>query len=314
VEILSVTSPNIIILTGPTASGKSALALAIAQHLPCVILNADSQQVYRELPILSAQPSKAEQQQTPHRLYSYLSANDICTAARWLGDVIPEIHNAWNANILPILVGGTGMYIKSLMQGLAEIPAVAPEILQQLILRAQNEGPEILHRELEKFDPEIAAKLKLRDQQRIIRALSVFLSTQKPLSYWQKKPVLKPLPQANWQLFALCPERQLLYQQAETRFDKMLEDGAIEEVKSLAQLNLNPEKPILKSHGVPEISAYLAGHLSLDAMKEQAIRNVRHYIKRQLTWIRQQWSQDSVSTSAESIIEKIIKNQNKLLT
>lgn len=308
------TFPNITIITGPTASGKSALALAIAQHLPCVILNADSQQVYRDLPILSAQPSKIEQQQVPHRLYGHLNADEICTAARWCSEIIPEIHRAWNANILPILVGGTGLYIKSLMQGLAEIPAVEPEILHQLVLRSKNEGPETLHLELEKCDPETAAKLKIRDQQRIIRALSVFLSTKKSLSYWQKQPVTKPLPQANWQLFALCPDRNILYQHAETRFHKMLENGAIEEVQALQKLNLSPEKPILKSHGVPEITAYLNGKMTRDEMSEQAIRNVRHYIKRQMTWIRHQWGEPFIYQSSAAINEKLLINKTTSLT
>ena len=275
-------SKSVLLIAGPTASGKSALALRLAQERGGVIINADALQVYRELKILSARPSDAEVQEAPHRLYGHVSGRGAYSVANWLSDAKREIAAAWAAHHLPIVTGGTGLYFTVLEQGLAELPPIEPEIREKW---RSFEGD--LHAELMRRDPHGAIRLQANDRQRLSRALEVFEGTGKPLSYWQE--------QAQSQAFFkdVAVERQLvnvpreeLYARAEARFDEMMAAGALDEVRSL--IKYGNVLPMMKAIGVPELTRYLHGEISLDEAVALAKTATRHYIKRQHTWWRGQ--------------------------
>jgi tRNA dimethylallyltransferase len=271
---------TLVIIAGPTASGKSALALALAQRLGGAIINADAMQCYRELRIITARPSEADEALAPHQLYGVREAAEPANAAWWRSAALAELDQA----DVPILCGGTGMYFSSLVNGIAEIPdpgetarAEARSLLAEL-------GPEALHA---KLDPETAAKLKPGDSQRIARAYEVLRGTGKGLAWWQAQPTEK-LTGWRVKMILLDPEREALRQAIETRFTAMLEQGAIEEVRAFLALGLDASLPLMRAHGVPEIGAYLNGEISLDAAKTRAILATHQYTKRQMTWFRHQ--------------------------
>lgn len=270
---------SLLVLTGPTAGGKSALAICLAETLGGVIINADAMQMYGDLRVLTARPTEEEESRVPHRLYGVLAATDNASVARWLKLAVPEIRAAWAVGKQPILVGGTGLYVQALMEGLADIPAIPPE--------AREEARRLGIAALAAHDPVMDARLKPGDTQRRLRALEVMLATGKSLAEWQGIPHESPLPEAVFNVFKVDRPREELYARIDKRFVEMVERGAIDEVAALRSSARPPVRSSLyTAHGVPEITAYLTGALSLEAAVAQAQRHTRNYAKRQMTWLR----------------------------
>lgn len=276
---------SVLLIAGPTASGKSALAIAQAKARGGVIINADSMQVYKELRIVTARPSSDEEAQVPHRLFGHVGGADDYSTATWLGEVETEIQNCWANEKLPIICGGTGLYFMALEQGLAKLPPIDP-----LIREKWRSFQGDLHAELEQRHATSAARLNPADRQRLIRSLEVLESTSKPLIEWQKQAQLESILQTSntERIFVNLP-RDELYLRAERRFDQMLEMGALEEIRSLPALNT--AQPLMKAIGVPELLAHLKGELTLEDAKTKAKTATRNYIKRQMTWFRGQMKQ-----------------------
>lgn len=307
------THPPIIILAGPTASGKSALALDIAQMLPAVIINCDSKQIYREIPIITAQPSADEQAITSHRLYGCISASEHCSVADWIALAKDEISAVHARGKVPFLVGGTGMYIQALTQGISSIPTISPTVRSMAREMLACMGNEAFHEYLTQRDPVMARRLAKGDSQRMVRALEVIEQTGVSLSQWQQVAPQKIYNEHQIITFFFSPEREKTYQNCEKRFHLMLDRGVIEEIKALQSMNLEPTVPAMKAHGVPELLAYLNGQMTLEQASAQAILNTRHYIKRQWTWYRHQMPDairldaDHYKTARQQVIEKIQK-------
>jgi tRNA dimethylallyltransferase len=280
---------QISILVGPTGSGKSARAMAMAATRPTVIINADAMQMVNALRVITARPTEDEERQAEHALYGVLPAASPTSVAVWLKLVEPVIRDCWQQGKTPLLVGGTGMYIKALMEGLSSIPPIPADIRDGV----RTLPRESLHDMLLKHDPIIAGKLKPGDTQRLLRALEVVQATGKSLNEWQKASTIKLFPEASFECFAMAIDRTLLYQRIDQRFNIMMQNGALDEVKSLMALNLNSDTPILRAHGVPELMAYLGGTMTLDDAITQSQQNTRNYAKRQLTWIRNQLPQST---------------------
>ncbi len=294
----------IIILSGPTASGKSALALFIAAEIDAVIINCDSKQIYREIPIITAQPTEAEKQTVEHNLYGVISAAEDCSVARWIELAIGAISAARAKNKIPLLVGGTGLYIKYLTEGLPNIPDIEDDIRAKVRDRLAEIGSVQLHQELTKIDAEMAEKLKPNDGQRIARAYEVIQQTGKSLLWWQQQKSQPFYSKESFQTFFLAPDREKVYENCNKRFVTMVNDGVIDEIKALDSMSLDATLPAMKAHGVPEILSYLHGNMTLDDAIDQAQKNTRHYIKRQFTWFKHQM-QDVI------FLENLAKEQLK---
>jgi tRNA dimethylallyltransferase len=273
-----------VLIAGPTASGKSALALTFAKERQGVVINADAMQVYRELRILTARPVAAEESLVPHRLYGHVPAADAYSVARFIADVGREMDTAWASGLVPIVTGGTGLYFKAMEQGLADIPLIPADIT-----RKWRDAQGDLHAELGKRDQAAAGRLNPNDRQRIVRALEVFEATGKSLDHWQRIAQSEAvLASVDCERILLNPGRQVLYDRADERFAKMVKEGAVHEVRSLLALGLDRSLPALKAIGVKELGAHLAGALSIDDAIVKGQTATRHYIKRQLTWWRHQ--------------------------
>lgn len=273
-----------VLIAGPTASGKSALAIALAHERNGVIINADAMQVYRELRILTARPSYEDEAQVPHRLYGHVAGASAYSVARWLADAATEIEAVWRSGRVPVVTGGTGLYFRALEQGLADIPLIPPDITEKW--RAAKGD---LHAELAKRDQGAAARLNPNDRQRIIRALEVFEGTGKPLDYWQRAAQGEAvLGQVQVDRIFLNPDRRILHARADERFARMVKEGGIEEVKALLALGLDAKLPVMKAIGVKQLAAWLAGWRGLEEAIEAGQTATRQYIKRQLTWWRHQ--------------------------
>jgi tRNA dimethylallyltransferase len=272
------------LLVGPTCSGKSARALAMAATRPTVIINADAMQMVSTLRVITARPTVDEEAAAEHALYGVLPPASPTSVAVWLKRVKPVIRTAWQQGKLPLLVGGTGMYITALMQGLSSIPPIPPAIREAVRATSRD----TLQVRLAKEDPVMAARLKAGDTQRLLRALEVVLATGRSLDDWQKASTAPLFPEAQFECFSLTMPRSALYQRIDQRFAGMVQSGALEEVRVLMALQLPPETPILRAHGVPELIAYVNGTLTLEDAIAQAQQNTRNYAKRQMTWIRNQ--------------------------
>jgi tRNA dimethylallyltransferase len=273
---------SVLLIAGPTASGKSAVAIAQAQARGGVIINADSMQVYKELRIITARPSVEEEQLTPHRLFGHIGGSETYSTASWLAEAEAEILNCWSNRQLPIICGGTGLYFTALEQGLAKLPPIAPDIRDKW---RNFQGD--LHVELKHRHPESAARLNAADRQRLIRSLEVFESTGKALIDWQKEAQNESILRGtNIERMFMNVPREELYGRAEHRFDAMIELGAIDEIRALPQME--PTLPLMKAIGVPELLAHINGELSLEDAKVKAKTATRNYIKRQMTWFRGQ--------------------------
>ncbi len=275
-----------VLICGPTASGKSALALELAKELGGVVMNADSMQVYAELRIVTNRPTPEEEAAAPHRLYGFRSLSEPYSAAQWLADVKAVLDEAERQGWLPIIVGGTGLYFKALTEGLSDIPEIPPEIRERYRLAAQTEPAEALHAELARRDPATAARLRPSDPQRIVRALEVLEATGRPLADWQGHKQPPVLPLALTYPFTLTLGREELYRRCDARFDAMLANGALQEARAIAALGLDPSLPAMRAVGLPPLLAHLRGELSLDEAAAAAKTATRNYAKRQLTWIR----------------------------
>jgi tRNA dimethylallyltransferase len=273
-----------LLIMGPTASGKSALALALAERIGGEIVNADSMQVYRDFRILTARPTPEEEARAPHHLYGHVDAGELYSTGRWLSDALAAIAAVQARGATPILVGGTGLYFKALTEGLADIPAADSETRGALRARESREGAPALHAELARVDPATAARLEPNDAPRILRALEVYETTGESISTLQA--ATKPaLASDTWAGLALTPEREALYAAINTRFDAMLAAGALDEVRAFAARKLDPALPAMKAHGAPALMAHLRGELTLPEAAEIAKRDTRRYAKRQFTWI-----------------------------
>jgi tRNA dimethylallyltransferase len=281
----SVPLPPVIVIAGPTASGKSALALDLAERLGGCVINADSMQVYSELHMLSARPSAHDISLVPHRLYGILSGHDICSAERWARMAAAEITDAIAHGLLPIVVGGTGLYLRALMEGLSPMPDIPEPVRTQARALLAEVGNERFHALLAEKDPEVAASLKVGDSQRLARAYEVITASGKSIRHWQSVPPEKVIS-ARFFTLVLKPERQALYDAINRRFDVMIEYGALQEVRDLLATQAPADAPVMKALGVPELAAYLHGECSLPDAVDRAKQGTRNYAKRQMTWFR----------------------------
>ena len=273
-----------LIVAGPTASGKSALALAIAREFGGVIVNADSMQVYRELAILTARPGPAELDAAPHRLYGVMPASARCSAGRWREMAVAAM--AETPAKLAIVTGGTGLYLRALRQGLSPIPDIPADVQEEGAARLARIGAPALHKELAALDPQTALRLQPGDSQRVLRAWLVAKATGRTLSDWQREiPLADTGPCLS---FALMPPRPQLYAAIDGRFRRMVEQGAAEEARDFLSLGLDPSLPAMKAVGLREFGRMLAGEMSLEAAIAAAQQETRRYAKRQITWLRHQ--------------------------
>jgi tRNA dimethylallyltransferase len=279
-------SPPALIVAGPTASGKSALALALAQRLDGVVINADSMQVYRDLRVLTARPTPAEEALVPHRLYGVRPAAEPANAAWWREKALLAMEEASRAGKLPILCGGTGLYFLALTRGLADLPEVPAWAREEARAQLAADGPAALHERLARLDPATAAGLRPTDGQRLARALEVVLGTGRGLAEWlSPRGEGEAVPWRRWAVL-LRPPRDELRSAVAARFDAMLRQGALDEVRSMLDRGLHPALPAMRAHGVPELAAHLAGRLGLPEARDKAVANTRRYVKRQDTWFR----------------------------
>jgi len=279
---------RVLIIAGPTAGGKSALALDVAEAFSGTVINADSMQVYRELRILTARPSRQDEARAPHKLFGVLSARERCSAGRWLKMARAEIEAARGAGRLPVVVGGTGLYIKALTEGLAPVPDIPPDVRREVRDLHARLGGAAFRAELACVDPRAAARLSPGDSQRLIRALEVFRLTGRPLGEWQRAEGVRAPVAARFAVIAVVPPRERLYAAIEARFDAMMAAGALAESRALDALGLDPSLPAMKAVGVPELRRHLAGEISLAEAAEAAKRATRRFAKRQMTWLRHQ--------------------------
>src|SRR5437899_3535122 len=281
-------SGKAVLIAGPTASGKSALALELAQKTGGVIINADSMQVYRDLRVITARPTPEEEAKVPHRLYGHVDAAVNFSAGHWVADAAAVLAEARTQNRLPIFVGGSGLYFRALTRGLSAVPPIPPAIREGVRARLERDGVEALHAQLAQRDRASAERLKPRDRTRIARALEVVEATGRSLTDWHREGVLPLLPQGTFRALFLEPDREALYARIDARFDTMLKAGALEEVAALAARGLDPLLPAMKAHGVPALIRHLQGEITLEEAAIIGRADTRHYAKRQFTWFRHQ--------------------------
>jgi tRNA dimethylallyltransferase len=281
-------TPAAVLIAGPTASGKSALALAVAERVGGMVINTDSMQVYRDLNIITARPGVAEEARAPHLLYGHVDAAENYSVGRFLGDATAALAAARGERRVPIFTGGSGLYFKALTRGLAAIPPVPADIRAAVRARLDAVGPAALHAELARRDPATAARLRPADRTRIARALEVVEATGRSIADWHQHGLPPLLDPAHVARVFLAPDRAALYRRIDARFDAMLSVGALEEVRRLAARRLDPLLPAMKAHGVPWLIRHLADEMSLDAAAAEAKKDTRHYAKRQFTWFRHQ--------------------------
>ncbi len=299
--------PDAILIAGPTASGKSALALALAEKVGGTVISADSMQVYRDLRIITARPTPQEEARLPHRLYGHVDAAENYSVGRWLTDAQIALGEARAAGRLAVVTGGTGLYFKALTQGLSAVPPIPAEIRTAVRARLEGDGAPALHAELSRRDAAAAQRIRAADGVRIARALEVIEATGRSLIDWHRDG-MKPLiaPQRTAKIFLDVP-RDELYRRIDRRFDAMMAAGALEEVRALAARGLDPLLPAMKAHGVPWLCRHLEGDISLAEAAEQGKRDTRHYAKRQATWFRHQlpdWKWAQAEEAERVILEK----------
>jgi tRNA dimethylallyltransferase len=277
-----------VLIAGPTASGKSALALELAQTHDAVVINADSMQVYRDLRVITARPTPEEEARVPHRLYGHVDAAVNFSAGSWVTGAASVLAEARAQNRLPIFVGGSGLYFKALTRGLSAVPPIPLEMREDVRARLERDGVEALHAALAQRDPASAERLKPRDRTRIARALEVVEATGRSLTDWHREGLPPLLPSGQFSALFLSPDREELYARIDARFDTMLKAGALEEVAALAARRLDPLLPAMKAHGVPALIRHLSGELTLEEAAVIGRADTRHYAKRQFTWFRHQ--------------------------
>lgn len=278
----------VIIVAGPTASGKSGLALALAERFSGTVINADSMQVYRELAVITARPSAADVARVPHRLFGVLPAAERCSVGRWLGMAAEAIAEARGEGRLPIVAGGTGLYLKALTEGLAPVPPVPEEVTAASGELYDRQGGDAFRAGLAELDPVAAARLPAGDRQRLIRAHAVACATGKPLSDWQAAAPAGGAVVARFLTILIDPPRDALYAACDARFDAMLAAGAVDEVLALDALALDPGLPAMRALGVPDLIAHVRGGMDLETAAARAKQATRNFAKRQVTWFRHQ--------------------------
>jgi tRNA dimethylallyltransferase len=283
-----VSEPKIILIAGPTASGKSALALALAEKLGGTIVNADSMQVYRDLRIITARPTPEEEARVPHRLYGHVDAAENFSVGRWCTEVADVLAATQREARAAIVVGGTGLYFSALTQGLAAVPPIPAQIRNEVRTRLASDGAEALHAELTQRDPVAAARLMPGDRARVTRALEVILATGRSISQWHESNMPACVDAVLAAKVFLLPDRDALLRRIDARFDAMMAAGALDEVRALAGRRLDPNLPAIKAHGVPWLIRHLNGEMALAEAIEGGKRDTRQYTKRQATWFRNQ--------------------------
>ncbi|GGY51100.1 tRNA (adenosine(37)-N6)-dimethylallyltransferase MiaA [Parvularcula lutaonensis] len=277
--------PPVVIVGGPTASGKSAAAEMLARMVGGEVINADSMQVYRDLRILSARPTASDQRSVPHHLYGHVDGSERYSAGRFVSEAVPIIEKLRAEGAIPVICGGTGLYLKSLTEGLSPIPEVPEEVSVRAGV-AFDADPAAFRTKLLEADPAME-RLEPNDRQRHVRAVAVLEATGRPLSDWQKEPRRKPLD-APFLETCLLPPRETLYENCDRRFLKMMEEGAVQEVRALMARGLSPILPVMKALGVPELAAFIRGDLEEGEAVEMAAQETRRFAKRQMTWFRNQ--------------------------
>ena len=283
---------NVIVIGGPTASGKSGLAVRLAQDLNGVVINADASQVYKGMPVISAAPSPDDYAKAEHRLYEYLDVGVNGNVFLWLNEAVKTVREVWSEGKMPIVVGGGGLYLDNLINGTTPIPPVLPEIRAETAAFVEQNGIKALYERLRTEDAAAAAMLNPADTTRVRRAYEIWRSTGRSIADWYKEPMVQKLPEAGFLTVALLPEKKMLDVRCDFRFDQMLANGAVDEVKYLVGRNLSPELPAMRAKGVPELMAALKGIVSFDEAAELAKLHTRQYAKRQLTWFRNKLKAD----------------------
>ncbi|MBB4264904.1 tRNA (adenosine(37)-N6)-dimethylallyltransferase MiaA [Roseospira visakhapatnamensis] len=278
--------PPLILLAGPTASGKSGLALALARAFDGVVVNADSMQVYRDLRLLTARPSPEDEALAPHRLYGVLDGAEVCSAARWAVLAKDTLRETWEAGRVPIVTGGTGLYLEALTEGLSPIPDIPAGIRAAARARLDRMGNTAFHAALIARDPVTAARLDPGNSQRLVRAWEVLDATGRSLSWWQDQPPDPPVVSARRLTLVLDPPREALRAAIDARFVAMIAAGALAEVAALLARGLPPDRPVMKAVGVPDLAAHLRGETDLETAVMRAQAASRRYAKRQRTWLR----------------------------
>ena len=297
-----------ILIAGPTASGKSGLAMALATKLNGVVINADSMQVYRELRVLTARPSPEDEATVPHALYGHVAGSEAYSTGRYARDAATAIADARVNNCVPIIVGGTGLYFKALLEGLSPIPDIPDDVRSKWRGLAAEHGALALWQMLSERDPVMAGRLDPNDTQRLTRAHEVMEATGRSLALWQEEPGLPVLAEKDTVRLLVLPEREELRQRCDRRFDVMMESGALDEVGALGVLNLASDLPVMRALGVKPLLQLIRGELSQTAAVEQAKAETRQYVKRQETWLRRNMSAwKHISTQEmQSINDKIV--------
>ena len=288
--------PEVFVIFGPTASGKTGAAVAIAEKLGGEVVNADSRQVYARMPIITAAPEQAEKRGVSHHLFEFLDPAERMSAARWAEMALADIEGIVARGRVPVVVGGTGLYLRTLMEGLSEVPAVP------LAVEAEFKGMAVeeLHRHLTEVDPVLAAKLHPSDTQRITRGLVVYTHTGTPLSEWQAMP--GKAPPYRFRTLALNPERELLYARIEARWGQMVARGLVEEIRALKNEGYTLDMPGLQGLGIAEMYDFLDGSLSFEEAGRVAVQGTRHYAKRQVTWLRNSFKAEKEFASASDLL------------
>lgn len=302
--------PRIICILGPTGSGKNRLALELSGFFPVQIINFDSRQVYQGLPIITAQPGKHELEVCAHHLYGFLSPDKSISAGRFVQMARECIQGVRRESGIPVLVGGTGLYLRSLIHGLAEIPPVGDDVRRALQLRCMHEGPEILHRELQEIDPEYATRISCRDRQRITRALEVYQDTGFNMTAWHRSQPSGPFFRVL--KLGVYTQWEYLEQGLHRRIQDMLRAGAVEEVQEVCRVyGFNRDLPAMTGIGCREVMDFLAGDTDMQSCIQRWFKNTRDYAKRQMTWFRKEsdvhWIQAGDFSEARGMVEKFVE-------
>lgn len=304
---------KIIIIAGPTASGKSGMAITLAEELNGIIINADSMQVYKDIPILAATPSENEQKHIPHKLYGIYDASVRGNMVDWLNLAKNEIYSAREQNKLPIIVGGTGLYIETLEKGSTPIPETPADVRQKISEMYHQKGLDYLYQKLKKIDKETAARLSANDTTRIRRALEVWQHTGKNMTYWQSVPMIKHFNSHEFVRIYINPPREILDTRARTRFDNMMQQGALDEVANLINRNLSDSLPAMRALGVQELKSYLLEKCSLETAVADAKLHTRQYAKRQTTWFNNRYAADFLYTDYNKENKNFVDDIKKAL-
>lgn len=299
---------SVVVISGPTASGKSKLAMEVALKAGGVVVNCDSVQIYKGVPIISAAPSADDYAKVEHRLFEIYDCAKRGNVVDWLDLCVAEIKKIWQEGKIPVVVGGTGFYADALVNGVTPIPPVAPEVRQKINQRLHKEGLAALHDSLCRLDPAIGRKINGNDQVRIVRALEIIEFTGEKVSDWYKLPLVQKLPEARFVKVKIVPTIDEIESRCRQRLDLMVyQYGVVQEIENLVRQNLAPDLPVMKALGVPELSRFVRGECSLETALESAKLHTRQYAKRQRTWLKQK-------TTADFVLSEPYENQNEFLS